>query len=225
MLSYMRDDKNESLTQQECSKSDSIENKQQLPEDQYFTVSQRAKNAKNTTILLTVFFAIGLACLALMIKSSSVKIASAANNLPKETQIEETLNKLIGVKSEMTGGMEKLVKKFNEFSTVKQVELQHLKQNPFDARAFISGFENIIDADKLALAACTTAENDFQLLSIMQSQGNEADRCCIINDKILWVGDSLEGFVVKEIRDDCVLIKSQDAEISLTLSEAKESWK
>ena len=56
----------------------------------------------------------------------------------------------------------------------------------------------------------------LQLLSIMQSdQGN----CCMINDRILYEGDSIRGFKVCRIGDSFVKLKYEDVEIVLKLSE------
>ncbi|MHC4722572.1 MAG: hypothetical protein ACYS6I_07670, partial [Planctomycetota bacterium] len=57
---------------------------------------------------------------------------------------------------------------------------------------------------------------DMQLLSIIQSdQGN----CCMIDDRILYEGDSIRGFKVREIGDTAVKLQSQESEIVLKLSE------
>ena len=49
----------------------------------------------------------------------------------------------------------------------------------------------------------------MQLVSIMQTgQGN----CCMINGKILYEGDSIQGFVVRQINDSFVKLDAEDAE-------------
>jgi len=56
----------------------------------------------------------------------------------------------------------------------------------------------------------------MQLLSIMQTQQGY---CCIIDDGILYEGDSIKGFKVCQISDSTVSLESGDLEITLKLSE------
>jgi hypothetical protein len=50
----------------------------------------------------------------------------------------------------------------------------------------------------------------------MQSnQGN----CCMIDDRILYEGDSIEGFKVLQIGDSFVKLESDGVQITLKLSE------
>jgi len=57
---------------------------------------------------------------------------------------------------------------------------------------------------------------DMQLLSIMQS---ERGNCCMIDDRILYEGDSIKSFTVKQISDSFVKLASEGIEIILKLSE------
>ncbi|MHC4423943.1 MAG: hypothetical protein ACYSWR_04670 [Planctomycetota bacterium] len=57
---------------------------------------------------------------------------------------------------------------------------------------------------------------NMKLLSIMQSdEGN----CCMIDDSILYEGDSIKGFRLKQISDSFVKLDSKGVEIILKLSE------
>ena len=56
------------------------------------------------------------------------------------------------------------------------------------------------------------AQNELELLSIM---GTERGNCCMIDDKLLYEGDTVKGFTVREIADNYVRL--QCAEIQLTL--------
>jgi hypothetical protein len=56
----------------------------------------------------------------------------------------------------------------------------------------------------------------MQLLTIMQSeQGN----CCMIDDKILYKGDTIRDFKVVEVGDTSVKLESNGVDIELKLSE------
>ncbi|GAG75694.1 unnamed protein product [marine sediment metagenome] len=109
----------------------------------------------------------------------------------------------------MTGRMGEIVKKFYQFSDVQQVDVHELVKNPFELETAYS-VEQIADRKEKRNA------NEMQLLCIMQSeQGN----CCMIDDRILYEGNSIKGFKVCQISDSTVSLESGDLEITLKLSE------
>jgi hypothetical protein len=56
----------------------------------------------------------------------------------------------------------------------------------------------------------------MQLLSIVAT---DTGKCCVIDDKRLYEGDSIRGFNVRQIGDSTVLLESDGVEIILKLSE------
>jgi preprotein translocase subunit SecG len=185
---------------------------------EYLTVASRKGQARKTTYLLVFLFCVGVLCLWLMIKKSVPEAASASGPNAEQSRIEQAISRLTGVRGEVFGGLEKIVNKFYEFSDVEQVNVNELAKNPFKHQMYLG------DVTEGMIAAETDAENErllrqsrnMQLLSIMQSeQGN----CCMIDDKVLYQGDSIRGFTVHDIGDRSVTLKSEELEIVLKLTE------
>ena len=193
-------------------------------EQEYLTVATQRKQVRKTTILLAVLFGIGLLSLWLMIKKSASQTAAASVDT-EEAQIETAITRLTGVRSEMFNRMDEIVKKFYEFSDVPQVQANELVKNPFELETFLGDVKVTPDteerdydseAERMRRQQLRQQTKNLELLSIMQSdQGN----CCMIDDSILYEGDSIRGFRVCQIGDGFVKLKCGDVEIVLKLSE------
>ncbi len=225
MLSFLRDQSLDDLPAQKKTSTtagkapgDGTDKSQ---ESEYLTVATKKKQVRKSTTLLAVLFIIGLLCLWFMIKKSTPKAASAGSVETEETLIETAINRLTGVKSKIFNRMDEIVKKFYEFSNVPQVKVNELAKNPFEVETFSANLrENPgaegIDAKKLWQQQLRYKSQGMQLLSIMQSnQGN----CCMIDDRILYEGDTIRGFKVLQIGDNYVKLESDGVQITLKLSE------
>ncbi|MFC1677302.1 hypothetical protein ACFL3G_09615 [Planctomycetota bacterium] len=169
------------------------------------------KNVRKTTILVIIVFAAGLLSLLFMIKKSSPQSAGAAV-MSEDTQIEIAIAKLTGVKSEMFEGMERIVKKFYEFSDVQQIGVGELVKNPFNIDKQWGVIEADIETQKsdtgfgaMELRSLRQRANKLRLLSILATK--DSSYCCIIGDKILYEGDMIDGFRVKQISDGFVKLE------------------
>jgi 4-amino-4-deoxy-L-arabinose transferase-like glycosyltransferase len=178
--------------------------------EEYITVSSKKDRARKSTILLVVLIGIGLVFLFFMIKKSNPSEASASTVTDEELQIEKAITELTGVKAEMYSRMDEIVKKFYEFSEVEQVDVKELAKNPFQHKMLLMGLNTVKDSkDKEGQAELIyqqlrqQAEN-MELLSIMQSSGK---KCCMIDDKILYEGDSFKSFKISQIGDDYVKLE------------------
>ncbi len=227
MLSFLRDQNLEDIpAQKKTNKSvgkapvdrDGTDKSQ---ESEYLTVATQKKRVHKSTRLLAVLFIIGLLCLWFMIKKSAPKAASAGSVETEETLIETAIARLTGVKSKIFNRMDEIVKKFYEFSNVPQVKVNELSKNPFEVETFLATLRKKpgageIDAKKLWQQQIRYKSESMQLLSIMQSNGRN---CCMIDNKILYEGDSIEGFKVLQIGDSDVKLESDGVQIILKLSE------
>lgn len=189
-------------------------------QEEYLTVAAQTKQVRKSTIVLAVLFAIGLLCLWFMIKKSTPQTASATAANAEETQIETAIARFTGVRSEMFNRMDEIVNRFYEFSNVPQVYVNELTKNPFELEMFLANLrakEEALDIDADMLWQQTRQRaKDMQLSSIIQS---EQGTCCMINDEILYEGDPIGGFKVRQIGDSYVKLKCEDVEIVLKLSE------
>ena len=221
MLSFLREKEFEPVEKasngQASNGAGEAENSQ---EQQYLDITVHHQNVRRNTIFLGVLFGIGLMCLLFMIKKSTPSAAMAASD-EKEKQIEAAITNLIGGKLEMSSNMSEVVKKFYEFSDVRQVGLNELAKNPFEHEMFLDNLksgsaieDSQIDEDVLKQQLREQAKN-LQLLSIMKSGFR---RCCMINDKILYEGDLIKGFNVRQIGDNFVKLESEGIETILKLS-------
>jgi len=225
MLSFLRDQSLEDIpAQKKTNKTvgkapgDGTDKSQ---ESEYLTVATQKKRTRKSTRLLAILFIIGLLCLWFMIKKSIPKAASAASVETQETLIETAIARLTGVKSKIFNRMDEIVNKFYEFSNVPQVKVDELSKNPFEVETFLANLRKKpgageIDAKKLWQQQIRYKSESMQLLSIMQSNGRN---CCMIDDKILYEGDSIEGFKVLQIGDSDVKLESDGVQIILKLSE------
>jgi preprotein translocase subunit SecG len=228
MLSFLREQSLEDLPAQQNIKTagkKSGDGTDKSKEPEYLTVAAQGKQVRKSTTLLVVLFIIGLLCLWFMIKKSTPKSASAADSQQEETMIETAIARLTGVKSEMFSRMDEIVGKFYEFSDVPQVKVNELSKNPFELETFLANIrrkpdveekDDKIDAEMLWQQQMRLKSKSMQLLSIIQSdEGN----CCMIDDKILYEGDSIEGFKVCQVGDSFVKLESNGVQIELKLSE------
>jgi len=182
-------------------------------QQEYLTVAARGKNARKSTVLLAVLFGIGLLCLWFMIKESVPQTAAAEAVSSEETRIETAITRLTGIRAEMFSRMDEIVKRFYEFSDVQQVKVGELVKNPFETESFVGNLRQQgseeTDSDIEAEWLRQQAQN-MQLFSIMRSQNGN---CCMINDKILYVGDSIRGMKVRQIDDKFVRLELEGAEV------------
>lgn len=176
-------------------------------EQQYLTVAAQGKDVRKMTMLLAVLFIIGLVCLFFMIRKSVPQSATAASDNVEETKIEKAIARLTGVGSEMFQRMDQIVKKFYEFSDVQQVRVNELVKNPFEI--FLADADETTDSTKAVI------KDDQQLFTILQTDDGY---CCMINDKILYEGDTIEGFKVVQISDDFVKLEFEGVQRVLKLS-------
>jgi preprotein translocase subunit SecG len=205
-------------------------------EQEYLTVAAKDSSVRKSTTLLAVLFVIGMLCLWYMIRKSGPSTASAGAKT-EEKNIAVAITRITGVKSEMFNRMGEIVNKFYEFSDVPQVEVRELQKNPFELELFLAGLgrkledqtDLTIDPEAVRRRQIKQQAEGLQLYSIMQSeQGN----CCMIDNKLLYKGDLIQGFEVSQISDSGVSLKwvesgaspglgsgAEDVEIVLKLSE------
>ncbi len=224
MLSFLREPSLGDLPAEAAAHNAKQNSGAQAPEQEYFTVASHGKAVRKSTTILAVLFIIGLLCLWFMIKKSAPKAALAADVSTEDTQIETAIARLTGIKSEMFNSMDEIVSKFYEFSDVLQVQVSELVKNPFQLELFLSNLNSKpsvdekpveIDTETIWRQQIRQKAKDLQLDSIMQS---DKGKCCMINNKILYVGNSIKDFKVDQINDSLVKLESGGVEVVLTLS-------
>lgn len=180
----------------------------------YISVTDHGKNARKSTILLAVLFGIGMLCLVFMIKKTTPQAASAAISA-EEIQMEKIVASMGGDKNQASNDIDEVVKQFSEFSNVQQVRVRDLVKNPFKHEIFLgdalnNAVLNLDSGDK---------QDGLELFSIMKSSEGKTSWCCMIDDKLLYEGDSIRGFKVLKISKNTVILESEGTEIILKLTE------
>lgn len=217
MLSFLREQGNVELPAQKKARASAGKKPDEAADksqgNEYYTVAAHGKKARKSTVFLAVLFIIGLLCLGLMIKKSSPRAASAAVAETEEMKIETAIVRLTGVKSEMFSRMDEIVSKFYEFADVLQVQVNELVKNPFELELFLPNLqvdsaaevETVeVDAASLWKEQIRQRAEKMQLLSIMRSDRGD---CCMIDNQILYKGDSVDGFKIKDIGTSSVTLE------------------
>ncbi len=185
------------------------------PSEQYLTVAHK-KRVRKSNYLLLILFCAGLVVLWLMIKKSTPQGATAA--VSDDKQIETLLNRMAGVRSEMFNSLDEIAERFYKFSDVQQVE--GLIRNPFKAGVFGGSFGQALNVKSNNYGSSPQADKQseqernmghMQLLSIMASGERN---CCMIDDRILYEGDSIKGFKVRQIGANFVKLEQEMVEDS-----------
>ena len=219
MLSFMREQGGESLPAEQAANGDqhggggpnSAENQE------FLTVAANSQNLRRSTIVVAVLVAVGLAGLGYMIHKSRPEAALGKTAAEHENKIETAISRLTGVSSEMVSRMDEIVNKFYEFSDVFQVGVGELVKNPFEVEMFMGAMKEegsmaTDDAARLALIQRERLKEqaaNLKLLSVMRSDGGNA---CMINDRILQAGDTINGLTVTHIHGDSVELAWQPDE-------------
>jgi hypothetical protein len=226
MLSFLREQVLGSLSGQKSGGNRSETGaSQDTPGQEFLTVATQSSNTRKSTVLIVILFAIGLVCLWFMIQKSKPAGASAASAGAGETQIEAAISRLTGISSEMLSRMDQIVKRFYEVSNVMQVKVDELAKNPFEFEQFLNNLRAKTAAetikpdnqDNQSKQHDSDAAIALQQQQLKQQLSKEADslklssivrsaqgNCCMIDDKILYVGDSIKGFRVTNISDSFV---------------------
>jgi preprotein translocase subunit SecG len=197
-----------------------------MQDQDFLTVETKKKTVRKSTYCLVALFVVGLLCLLFMIKKTSPQQAKAAAVDSPEAKIEAAISQLTGIGTDPCGGVNGIVHKFDLLTNFQQVKLNELQKNPFEKDVFIGNIDldkqkNNDDAALFRQRQLAKQAKNVKLLSIISSG---AKRCCMINNKILYEGDSVKDFKITQIGSDFVKIESEQPDannvpIMLKLSE------
>jgi hypothetical protein len=195
---------------------------------EFLTVAANRKSLRRSTIVVSILVAVGLICLMMMIRKSQPQAASARQAREDEQKIEAAISRLTGARSEIVDRMDEIVQKFYEYSDVFQVKVGELVKNPFETEGYMKGLrrETVVADDSHGRAELARRQRmqqqagTLQLLSIMRS---EAGHSCMINDRILREGQTIEGFTISQIGSHFVeLVWSPEGAVRENASETEE---
>ncbi len=215
MLSFMKDGQNGTVpaTVTNTAASDNTDIAPSGDDGEFLARVHHGKNLKQSTIILAVLFTVGAVCVWFMIKKVTPPPADAAVGT-EEARIENAIAQLTGIRTEMDTRMGDIVTRFSEFSDVEQVGIADLKKNPFAIELAVDNLEHALDPGHRR--EVEERAQKLQLWSIMASPRNA---CCMINNKILYKGDKIDGFTVTKINSRFVELESDEIRVIKKMSE------
>ncbi len=220
MLSYLKDGQSQTPAGADMQDSQSEQDGSLCQQQDFLTVSGHGKKLRQSTITLIALFAVAAAVVWFMVKKTTPASATAAPN-SDQAQLEAALAQLNTMQTEMNTQMDSVVGKFYQFNNIEQIEVNELKKNPFK-REFNEAKQDV-DTQNMA-------ENELRFLrDKIQRQAEEMElwsitstpkgMCCMINDKLLYQGDSLDGMTVKEIGEKTVTLECNGITVEIKMSE------
>jgi len=228
MLSFIKDNEGDEAKkvadQSDNGVVDKEQSSRQEEQQDYLMPAEYGKSVKQGTIILAVLFSLGAVCLWFMIKKTAPMPASASVST-EEMQIENAIAQLTGIHSQGYDQTDKVINKFYQFSDVKQIAADELKKNPFEHRLALMDSEQLMQQDSpdldvnrklLVRDRVRRKAKELQLWSIMKS---EHDNSCMIDDRILYEGDTIKGFKVVGIGSNFVKLMSDGTSIVLKMPE------
>jgi len=228
MLSFLKEqEQSNNPVEPEAHRDRNADNTKTIQEQEYLTVDNKKRSANKTTCLLAIFFIAGLVCLIFMIKKTTPQTAKAQNFEHSQTKIAAAIAKITGINSQILNKMDGIVSKFYEFSNVQQVKVNDLSKNPFDRDTFLNNLQKNgdeqsgFDAELLRKQQIQQQADDLHLMSIIQSNQGIS---CMINNEILYEGDTIQDFKLESINKNLVTLvwdkdPSQHTNIILKLEE------
>ena len=188
-------------------------------EQGYLAIRDQNQIVRKGTKVLAALFAAGLLSLLIMIVKSAPQAASGGIYDSNDIGYQAS-SQLSGVSSEV-GGLGRIVNKFYKLSNTPQVNVGKLKKNPFKREVLLSDLDEYSENNGFDITAVLSKQERlsrkaaaFELLGIMRFNNRTS---CMIDDKILYEGDSIRGFKVIYIGDNLAKLKSNDVEITLSL--------
>jgi|FrelakmetLWP11LW_1041352.scaffolds.fasta_scaffold14052_2 hypothetical protein len=185
-------------------------------QEDYLTVAGHGKKLKQSTMLLIGLFVVGGIGVFLMVKKATPAQASAAQVKDEQAEIESAIAQLNGIQTEMNSQMKSVNGRLNHLKDVGQIDVKDLKKNPFmlEAASAEVGSDNAGQLQMLQAQAYKQAAG-YTLWSITASPRGA---CCMINDTVLYAGDKLDKFTIKQIGKETVMIERDGVSIELKMN-------
>ncbi len=182
----------------------------------YLTVSGYGQKLRQSTLLLIAVFGIGALGVWFMVKKTTPVQALAADN--DQSQLDAAIAQLNGMQSEMNTQMDSAVGRFYQSSSVGQIGVDELKKNPFKREAG-SGVSVVSELDLQQRRLEGQIRQIAAGLQLWSITATPRGVCCMINDKVLYVGDTIEGLAVAQIGEKEVKLELDGVSIQLKMDE------
>ena len=220
MLSYLKDGQSQAPAAAEMQDEQAQQDGGLCQQQDFLTVSGHGKKLRQSTTMLVVLFAVGALVVWFMVKKTTPVAATAATN-EDQAQLENALAQLNTMQTEMNTQMDSVVGKFYQFSNVEQVEVAELKKNPFTRE--LGKAEAKVNTENMAESELNyireKANRQAAEMELWSITSTPKGMCCMVNDKLLYVGDSIDGMTVKSIDKKSVSLEYNGVPVELKMSE------
>jgi preprotein translocase subunit SecG len=184
--------------------------------EDYLTVSGQSQKVRKSTMTLAVLFAVGALVIWLMVKKTTPATANAEPS-QNQVQLETALAQLDSMKAEMDSQMNSVSGRFYQFNNVDQVGVEELKKNPF-----IRGeMEGVSDTSGNGSQQEAQIQQEAQVISmgleLWSITATPKGMCCMIDDKVLYQGDTYRNMTVKSITEKAVTLEYKGTDVELKM--------
>ncbi len=189
-------------------------------QDQDFLESKVSeKPAKRTTAILAGVVIAGAIALFLMIKQVSPASLETVNK--DQMAIDIALSQLSSGES-LTKQIDSVVKRFYDFSNVPQVEVKWLQKNPFTLSSKLIAPDDISKTknEKPEVAIKNGRIDIADTINVYGVMNIDGKFCCMIDDRLFYVGDKYKNFTVSKISSGSVVLTKDGKHISIKIDDA-----
>jgi preprotein translocase subunit SecG len=184
--------------------------------EDYLTVSGQSQKVRKSTMTLAVLFAVGALVIWLMVKKTTPATANAEPS-QNQVQLETALAQLDSMQAEMDSQMNSVAGRFYQFNNVDQVGVEELKKNPF-----IRGeMEGVSDTSGNGSQQEAQIQQEAQVISmgleLWSITATPKGMCCMIDDKVLYQGDTYRNMTVKSITEKAVTLEYKGTDVELKM--------
>jgi len=218
MLSYLKDGQSQTPAASQMENTQDGQDGSLCSQDDFLTVSGHSKKLRQSTIVLGALFVVAGAMVWFMVKKTTPAEA-AVDTSESQAQIETVLAQLDTMQTEMNSQMDSVVGRFYQFNNIEQVEVDELKKNPFTREyGKTPAAADDMERNELKFIRETARRKlaEMELWSITETPNG---KCCMINDKLLNVGDGINEMTVKSIDLKTVTLDYNGVLVELKLSE------
>lgn len=177
----------------------------------FLTVSGHTQRLRQSTMLLVLMFGVGALGVWFMIRTTTPAPVEAAGE-DNHAQIEAAIAQFRGEQEQINTQVDSVFNRFSQISGVGQVSVDDLQKNPF-RREMASDRS---DLEQRLQSQVHSAARNLQLWSITATPRG---LCCMIDDKVLYVGDEINGLTVSEIGTDFVRLQRDGVSTLLKMDE------
>lgn len=181
-------------------------------QDDYLTVSGHGKKLKQSTMLLIGLFVIGGIGVFLMVKKATPAQAVAAGAKDEQVEIESAIAQLNGMQTEMNSQMRNVTGRLNHIKELGQIDVSELKKNPFMRE------EMSMDLGSNTQARQEMARRQASTYTLWSITSTPKGPCCMINDTVVYQGDTIGNFTVKQINKETVTIECDGVSVELKMN-------